>query len=516
MNNPGRQESSSYPPERTQRTGAVPPREGQPKRGGKAARASEPLRSTRETGEPAQGTPRREGRGRITELTEGNTPGSSTPVSVSTKLRRITELARGAPDMQIRSLSHHIDVDLLREAFARTRKDGATGVDGQTAAEYAANLEGNLRSLIDRFKSGTYRAPPVRRVHIPKGDGSKTRPIGIPTFEDKLLQRAVAMVMNAVYEQDFMNCSFGFRPGRSAHNALDLLWREAMNMRGGWVLDVDIKGFFDNLGHGHLRDLLDQRVRDGVVRRTIDKWLKAGVLEDGSLSYPDTGTPQGGVISPLLANVYLHEVLDKWFERDVKPRLRGRAFLVRYADDFVVVFSHEEDAHRVLDVLPKRFGRYGLTLHPEKTRLVPFGQPRRSDDDEGPGPGSFDFLGFTHLWTRSRKGSWVIKRRTADSRFTRALTRITDWCRTNRHRRISEQVATLAMKLRGHCEYYGITGNSAALARFRHEMLMIWFKWLSRRSQRPKTWDWFNELIRRVQFPRAVCVRSVLRPAVNP
>jgi group II intron reverse transcriptase/maturase len=445
---------------------------------------------------------------------EGNTPGPSMPVTVSTKLRRITELARGAPDMQIRSLSHHIDVDFLREAFARTRKDGATGVDGQTADDYVANLEGNLQSLLDRFKSGTYRAPPVRRVHIPKGDGSKTRPIGIPTFEDKILQRAVAMVMNAVYEQDFLNCSYGFRPGRSAHDALESLRREAMNMRGGWVLDVDIKGFFDNLDHGHLRELLDQRVRDGVIRRTIDKWLKAGVLEDGSLSYPDTGTPQGGVISPLLANVYLHEVLDKWFERDVKPRLRGRSFLVRYADDFVVVFSREEDARRVLEVLPKRFGKYGLTLHPEKTRLVPFGQPHRSDD-EGPGPGSFDFLGFTHFWARSRRGSWVISRKTADSRFTRALKRIADWCRTNRHLRIADQKQALAKKLRGHCEYYGITGNSRALARFRYELLRVWFRWLSRRSQRRKTWDWFNALIQRIGFPGAKCVHSALKPVAN-
>lgn len=450
------------------------------------------------------------------EPTEGNTAGSSTPSTVSTKLRRIAELARGAPDMVIRSLSHHIDVEFLREAYARTRKDGAKGVDGQTAAEYAAKLDDNLRSLLDRFKSGTYRAPPVRRVHIPKGDG-KTRPIGIPTFEDKLLQRAVVMVLTEVYERDFLDCSFGFRPDRSAHDALEALRKALMQMRGGWVLDVDIKGFFDNLAHDHLRVLLDQRVRDGVVRRTINKWLKAGVLEDGSLSFPDTGTPQGGVVSPLLANVYLHEVLDKWFERDVKPKLHGRAFLVRYADDFVVVFSSEEDARRVLDVLPKRFGKYGLTLHPEKTRLVRFGQPEKDgEDDEGNGPGTFDFLGFTHHWARSRKGNWVVKRRTADTRFTRALARVSEWCRLHLHDRVSDQAKTLAKKLEGHCNYYGITGNSQALTRFRHEMLKVWFRWLSRRSQRGHTWDWFNRLVERLQFPSAKCVHSALRPAANP
>jgi RNA-directed DNA polymerase len=444
----------------------------------------------------------------------GNTAGTSSPESVSTKLRRIAELARGAPDMVIRTLAHHIDVDFLREAHALTRKDGAKGVDGQTADEYAGNLEGNLRSLLERFKTGTYKAPPVRRVHIPKGDG-KTRPIGIPTFEDKILQRAVVMVLTAVYEQDFMNCSFGFRPGRSAHQAIEAVRQGLLAVRGGWVLDVDIKGFFDNLDHEHLRSLLDQRVRDGVLRRTINKWLKAGVLEDGSLTYPDKGTPQGGVVSPLLANVYLHEVLDKWFERDVKPRLDGRASLVRYADDFVIVFSEETDARRVLDVLPKRFGKYGLTLHPEKTRLVPFGKPK-DPPDEGPGPGTFDFLGFTHFWGRSRQGTWVVKRKTADSRFSRALTRIADWCRLHRHERIADQASTLAKKLSGHCQYYGITGNSRALSRFRFEMLKIWRKWLNRRSQRKKPWKWFNRLIERIRFPGAKCVHSVLRPAANP
>ena len=228
-------------------------------------------------------------------------PGKSSPISVSTKLQRIVELARHSPSMVLTTLAHHIDEEFLREAYRRTRKDGAPGVDRQTAEEYAAELESNLRSLLDRFKSGTYRAPPVKRVHIPKGDGKKTRPIGIPTFEDKVLQRAVSMVLEAVYEQEFHDCSYGFRPGRSAHQALQALWETLTKMRGGWVLELDIQGFFDSLDHGHLRSFLDQRVRDGVLRRTIDKWLKAGVMEDGVVSFPDSGSPQGGVISPLLA-----------------------------------------------------------------------------------------------------------------------------------------------------------------------------------------------------------------------
>jgi len=253
--------------------------------------------------------------------------------TISPKLERIAKLAKEAPEMAFTSLAHHIDIDWLREAYRRTRKDGAPGVDGASAGEYATKLEENLQSLLDRAKSGNYRAPPVKRVHIPKGDGSQTRPIGIPTFEDKVLQRAAAMALEAVHEQDFLDCSYGFRPGRSAHQALEVLQHGLVCMAGGWVLEVDIRKFFDTLDHAHLREILRRRVRDGVLLRLIGKWLNAGVLEGRELSYPDAGTPQGGVISPLLANVYLHEVLDVWFEREVKRRLHGRATLVRYAGD---------------------------------------------------------------------------------------------------------------------------------------------------------------------------------------
>jgi retron-type reverse transcriptase len=263
---------------------------------------------------------------RIEEPLEGKMTGTLNSDAVSTKLQRIAELARSMPQTALTNLSHHIDVEWLHEAFRRTRKDGAAGVDGQTWSGYEKNLATNLASLLTRFKSGSYRAPPVRRVHIPKGDGTETRPIGIPTLEDKVLQRAVAMCLNAVYEQDFLDCSYGFRPGRSAHNALDRLRTEVMDMWGGWLVEVDIRRFFDTLDHAKLRAILEQRVRDGVILRVIGKWLNAGVLEGGSLSFADQGTPQGGVISPLLANVYLHEVLDKWIEalrgrlRDLVPR----------------------------------------------------------------------------------------------------------------------------------------------------------------------------------------------------
>jgi group II intron reverse transcriptase/maturase len=302
--------------------------------------------------------------------------GAQEPVDVSTKQQRIAEIARQHPETSLTSLAHLIDLDWLLQAYQRTRKDGAVGVDGQTGEDYAADLEGNLRSLLERAKSGTYHAPPVRRVHIPKaGSATETRPLGIPTFEDKILQRAVVMVLEAICEQDFLDCSYGFRPGRSAHQALDTLWRSTMAMRGGWILDVDIRKFFDTIDHGHLREFLKRRVRDGVLLRLIGKWLNAGVLEDGCVTHPESGSPQGGVISPILSNLFLHYVLDAWYEREVRPRLKGESFLIRYADDFVIGFSHEEDARRVLAVLPKRFAKYGLTIHPEKTRLVPFERP---------------------------------------------------------------------------------------------------------------------------------------------
>jgi group II intron reverse transcriptase/maturase len=326
------------------------------------------------------------------------------PESISTKQARIATLAKQMPEAAMRSLSRHMDLEWLREAYRRTSKSGAVGVDGQTAKAYAEHLDDNLQSLLDRAKSGTYKAPPVRRVHIPKGDGSKTRPIGIPTFEDKVLQRAVMMLMEPVYEQDFYDFSYGFRPRKSAQDASEALQQALFELDGGWALDVDIASFFDTLDHAQLRDLLRRRVSDGVVVRLIGKWLRAGVLEGGVVSRADAGTPQGGVISPLLANLYLHEVLDTWWVKEVLPRLRGRAKLVRYADDFVMVFELESDARRVQAVLPKRFGRFGLTLHPDKTRLVDFRRPPRG----GSRPGTFEFLGFKHYWGKCYRSSWMM------------------------------------------------------------------------------------------------------------
>ena len=440
---------------------------------------------------------------------------------ISTRQEKIAQQSRQVPSMIWTTLAHHIDLQWLHEAYRRTRKDAAVGIDGVTAQKYEAALEVNLTGLLERFKSGDYRAPAVRRVHIPKeGVPHKTRPIGIPTLEDKILQRAVLMVLEPVYEQEFKDCSYGFRPARGAHQALEALWKGLMDIGGGWVIDLDIQSFFDTVRREHLQTFLDRRVRDGVIRRVIGKWLNAGVMEDGLVWYPEAGTQQGGVISPLLSNIYLHEVLDRWFEHEVKPRLKGRAFVVRYADDVALGFEHEEDARRVMAVLAERFGRYGLTLHPEKTRLVDFRSPARRGgrgDDEPPTRSSFDMLGFTHFWARSRKGRWAVKRKTAKSRFGRAMKRIAQWCRKYRHLPVLKQQQALNRKLQGHYAYYGVTGNARALNRFRRMVERSWRTWLNRRSQRSRmTWDRFQRLLQRYPLMPARVVHSVYRRVANP
>lgn len=434
--------------------------------------------------------------------------------SIATKLQRIAQMARGSPQLVFTSVHHIIDLELLQEAHRRTRKDGAAGVDGVTAEAYATNLDENLRSLLERFRAGTYYAPPVRRVHIPKGStGTQTRPIGVPSFEDKVLQRAVMMVMEAIYEQDFLDCSYGFRPGRSAHQLLEQLWRTLMDWSGGWVLEIDIKSYFDTIDRTQLRKILDQRVRDGVLRRTIDKWQHAGVLEGTELSYPEAGSVQGGVISPLLSNVFLHEVLDKWFNITIAPALKGRAKLYRFADDSIIVFSAERDAREVMGLLGERFKQYGLTLHPDKTRLIHFRPP----GGDRPDSGSFDLLGFTHYWAKSQRGQWVVKRKTMHQRLTRALGSIKQWCQRNRHMDIKEQHAQLSAKLRGHYNYYGVTGNSRALSAFKYAVESIWRKWLNRRSQRGRMpWERFKLMLQKYSLPPAIAVHSVLRHAANP
>jgi RNA-directed DNA polymerase len=428
----------------------------------------------------------------------GDTSRSQT---ISTRLQRIAQQAVRYPDMVFTTLAHLIDVDLLREAYRLTRKDAAPGVDGVRAREYAQNLEGNLRNLHERLRSGRYKAPPVERAWLDKEDGSK-RPIGKPTFEDKIVQRAVVMLLGAIYEQEFYGFSYGFREGRSPHQALHELRQQCKRMNIGWIVDADVSGCFDTLDHGLLRDFVKQRVNDGGIVRLIGKWLKAGVLEGAVLRYPERGTPQGGVVSPMLANIFLHHVVDGWFVKEVKPRMKGRCFLIRFADDFIIGCQLEGDARRVLQVLPKRFARFGLTMHPEKTALIPFRDPDSKSTSDG-GNGTFDFLGLTHYWARSRWGTWVIKRRTARKPLRRARRSLWQWCRSNRHRPLKEQHRILSQKLRGHFHYYAIRSNYWMLEAIFLHAKKAWRYWLSRRSHKSYiSWERFEGLLLTYPLPR--------------
>lgn len=474
-------------------------------------------RSTDEGGERTGPDPV-EGRGRqVKEPSEDLAAATPSPSTVEDRLRRIATLVEKAQGRPFTTLAHHVDEDWLRAAYARTRKDGAPGIDGVTSKTYAENLPANLRSLLARVRADTYRPPPVRGVDIPKGDGKSTRPLGIPTFEDKVFQRAVVMLLEPLYEPEFHPDSYGFRPGKSAHQALAAL-RDCLHAwGGGWVLEVDIRKFFDMLDHDHLMALLQHKVRDGKVLEWIRRWLKAGVAKDGALSARELGTPQGGVISPLLANIYLHYVLDLWFEQDVRPRLRGRARLIRYADDFVIVMDNESDTTRVMDVLPKRFGRYGLTLHPDKTKLVPFHRPPHSPGRENyaPPPGSFDLLGHTHRWERSKKGGWCVRQTTASSRLTRALNAIREWCRDHRHEPLRDQHAALSAKIRGHFMYFGNPGNMDRLWEFSRMAFRGWVYWLARRSQKVN-WERLIAATRRLPLPIPRVNPNLLQTAAKP
>ena len=424
------------------------------------------------------------------------------------QLQRIAAQAAANSECIFTNLAHLIDKGLLRRAYELTRKDGAVGVDGQEGTAYGEKLEANLDDLHQRLRECRYQAPCIKRVWLSKEDGGQ-RPIGITTFEDKVVQRAVVMLLEAVYEQDFYDVSYGFRPGLSAHVALGEIRNQIMDHWIGWIVEADIRGCFDNLDHGVLRELLHRRVHDGGIDRLIGKWLNAGIQDGGELLHPEKGAPQGGVISPMLANIYLHYVLDEWFVEVVQPRLKGKAFLVRYCDDFIIGCELEEDARRVLEVLPRRLEKYGLAIHPEKTRLVPFqapkaGAPRGEHND------TFDFLGFTHYWGKSRRGYWVVKRRTMRKRLRRAMKAIAQWCRCNRHMPLQEQHRTVCQKLRGHLQYYGLRGNYRSMELLYEHTRRVWHKWLSRRSRESYIpWDKFQKLLDVLPLPTPKIIHAV-------
>jgi RNA-directed DNA polymerase len=414
------------------------------------------------------------------------------------ELSRIAELARQDRGRKFHSIAHLLTKEALWEAFDNLRKSAAAGVDGVTYADYEGHLVGNLLKLHEKLKSDTYRAQPLRRIYIDKEDGRK-RPISIPALEDKIVQRAAVELLNAIFEQDFLDCSHGFRPGRSAHQALNEVGRVLCRTPMEFVVELDICSYFDSIVRKLLIEMIERRVTDGRILRLIGKWINVGVVEDGRLLISETGTGQGQIISPLLANIYLHHVLDVWFEEEVKPCLKGQAFAIRYADDAILCFQYREDALKVLRVLPKRFAKFGLTLHPEKTRLVEFGRNALAQAERtGNKPATFDFLGFTHQCARSRRGKFTVHVQSMKKRLKRAFKVVAAWCREHRHDPVDLQQQRLNAKLRGHYQYYGRPTNYRSLWQFYRGVRRLWHKWLNRRTRgNTLSWATFNHLLQR-------------------
>ena len=419
--------------------------------------------------------------------------------TVSTKLARIAKKSEQNPAMVFTTLAHLMDEDFLTEAFHQLRKDAAAGIDEVTATEYEVNLGERIKDLHRRLVLGKYRAQPARRVWIPKGDGGQ-RPLAILVLEDKVVQRAAAMILEAVYEPHFHAFSYGFRRHFSAHTAIIELRQQCLKLGINWIIDADIRKFFDTISWEQLRTILQKRMNDGAILRLIGMWLHVGVLEKGQVVNQELGTPQGAPISPILANIFLHAILDEWFQNEVRPRMKGNCFLVRFADDFVAGFSVKGEAERVFKVLPKRFERYGLSIHPEKSRMVQFSRPYWK---QGKGPGSFAFLGFTHYWAKMLQGGWTIKRKTQGKRLSRFLSGIAEWCKENRHKPVADQHKMLSSKLRGHYNYYGVRGNFKMLEVAYEHTREVWKKWLSRRnSMNPMSWERYEaEMAKTLALP---------------
>jgi RNA-directed DNA polymerase len=438
---------------------------------------------------------------------------ASTAKQVSPGLLEVMERAKRDPSMRFFSLAHLLDEQALRRAYDRIRKDAAVGVDGITKEQYGQELDRNLRDLHGQMRSMRYRHQPIRRVHIPKEKG-KTRPIGISCITDKVVQGALCDVLGAIYEPVFFDGSYGFRRGRSAHDALRALNQVLHTGRVRFILEADITSFFDSIDRKMLMEMLQERVIDGSFQRLVGKCLHVGVLDGAEFSEPDEGTVQGSVLSPMLGNIFLHHVLDQWFEREIRPQMRGLVRLIRYADDFVIAFEIESEARWVAEELPKRFERYGLSLHPDKTRLLFFGRPP-SVQRKGGGPASFDFLGFTHFWCQTRAGRWVPGVKTRTARLRRAIQVVADYCRSHRHRPVKEQHASLKRRLVGHFNYFGVNGNTRSLRLLVREAALLWRKWLGRRSQRTRLgWKRFRETVLRVYplpSPR-ICVQLWASP----
>lgn len=424
-------------------------------------------------------------------------------------LERVRKAAREDRKQRFTALLHHVyDIERLRTAFLGLKRDAAAGTDGETWQHYREGLEGNLQDLSERLKRGAYRARPVRRVFIPKSDG-RQRPLGVPVLEDKIVQRAVVEVVNAIYEEDFLGFSYGFRPKRSPHQALDALTVGIMRKKVNWVLDADLRNFFDTLKHAWLVQFIEHRVADKRIVRLIQKWLAAGVLEDGKRIQSEVGTVQGGSISPLLANIYLHYVFDLWVQRWRQKQARGDVVVVRFADDFVVGFQHRIEAERFLAELRERFARFGLELHPEKTRLIEFGRcarQNRSGRGDGGAPPTFNFLGFTHSCGKTRKGGFTVLRQTMRARWQAKLKAVKAELRSRMHDPIPLVGAYLRSVVLGHVRYYGVPMNGPALGAFRHAVGRLWWRALRRRSQgNHLPWRRMQSVLDRWLPPARIC-----------
>jgi RNA-directed DNA polymerase len=422
------------------------------------------------------------------------------------KLERIAERARTYPHSVFTTLCHHIDVEMLTDAFFALRRDSAAGIDRVTWRQYKRELKANLIDLHQRMKSGTYKAQPSRRVWIDKENGAK-RPIAITVLEDKVVERAEVMLLEAVYGQDFYDFSFGFRTGRSQHQALKYFRDNCLVGNGCWIIDVDLKGYFDSIDHGLLIEVIKKRVNDGGLLRLIEKRLKAGVIDQGKVEHDDIGTPQGSVVSPMLSNIFLHHVVDGWFEKEMKPLLTGRSSIVRFADDIRITCAKEEDARMVLAKLKERLAEYKLTINEQKTKLVCFIKPTAGQ--ESGESSTVDFLGFTQYWGKTRAGGWTIKRRTLGTRLRRAKKRIWQWSKEHFHATLSEQHQVLSAKLRGHYNYYGVRCNFEQLQSLYDFTVKTWMRWLKRRSSKHGlNWEKFKALLKMFPLPTPRIVAS--------
>lgn len=418
--------------------------------------------------------------------------------TMSTVEMQIAERSRKYPGVALTNLHSYITPAYMHGCYEELNKNSTRGVDGKNWDEYKVNVKEDIEQMHNMFKNGSYRAPDIRRAYIPKGDGTK-RPLGIPTVEDKILQRAVSKILTPIYEQEFYDFSYGFRPGKSAHGALQSLFEEVSFRGKRYIIDADMKNYFGSIEHQCLREMLDQRIKDGVIRKQIDKWIKAGILESGMVTYPKEGTPQGGSISPILSNIYLHYVLDKWFIEQIQPLLKGGSSLIRFADDYLMCFTNKEDADRVFSVLPKRLLKYGLTLHPDKTCLIDLN--KQDNDKRG-----FDFLGFTHYMSKSRRGRAILKRKTSSKKLKMSLNKLNERIKVNRHLPNKVLIDDLNRKLRGYYQYYGITFNSRSLGRFYAQVERMLYKWINRRGGNRLNWERYSTLIRKW--------RPLLRPKI--